>query len=152
MDSDLEYIYEKYVELSDGSSYEEGYSDETVMMQRFRMHKTVLNRLYHGVRSYDEYFILKKDVVGAIGFSSYQKCTATLRMLAYGTAADSWDKYLRMFESTCEDAMVRFATDVVEVFGPQYLREPTMTDTERLLAISKARGWPCLLRSLDCMH
>lgn len=33
MDSDLEYIYEKYVELSDGSSYEEGYSDETVMMQ-----------------------------------------------------------------------------------------------------------------------
>lgn len=38
-------------------------------------------------------------------------------MLAYGTAADSWDKYLRMFESTCEDAMVRFATDVVEVFG-----------------------------------
>jgi hypothetical protein len=100
------------------------------------MCKTVFDHLYHGVRSYDDYFILKKDAVGTIGFSGYQKCTAALRMLAYGTAADSWDEYLRMSESTCGDAMVRFATVVVEVFGPQYLREPTAADTERLLAIS----------------
>ena len=33
MDSDLEYIYEQYVESSDGSSDEEEYSDETAMMQ-----------------------------------------------------------------------------------------------------------------------
>ena len=33
MDSDLEYIYEQYVELSDGSSNEEEYSDEMAMMQ-----------------------------------------------------------------------------------------------------------------------
>ena len=73
-------------------------------------------------------------------------------MLAYGTTADSWDEYLGMFESTCGDAMIRFATVVVEVFGPQYLREPTVVDTERLLAISKARGWPNLLGSLEFMH
>uniref|UniRef100_A0A453EBC2 Uncharacterized protein n=2 Tax=Aegilops tauschii subsp. strangulata TaxID=200361 RepID=A0A453EBC2_AEGTS len=53
----------------------------------FWMRKTVFDRLYHGVRSYDDYFILKKDVVGTIGFSGYQKCTAALRMLAYGMAA-----------------------------------------------------------------
>ena len=75
-----------------------------------------------------------------------------LRMLAYGTTTDSWDEYLRMSESTCGDAMIRFATTVVEVFGPQYLREPIVADTERLLAISEARGWPGLLGSLDCMH
>jgi hypothetical protein len=190
MDSDLEYIYEQYVESSDGSSDEEEYSDETAMMQavledaehaeehvlnfkgsikghrvlnrnrarghltlmadyfapdalfadhfrrHFRMRKTVFDRLYHGVRSYDDYFILKKDAMGTIGFSGYQKCTAALRMLAYGTAANSWDEYLWVSESTCGDAMVRFATAVVEVFGPQYLREPTVADTERLLAIS----------------
>ncbi|XP_020154340.1 uncharacterized protein [Aegilops tauschii subsp. strangulata] len=106
----------------------------------FRMCKTFFVRLYHGVRSYDDYFILKKDVVGMIGFSGYQKCTAALRMLAYGTVADSWDEYLRMSESTYGDAMVRFATAVVEVFGPQYLREPTVANTERLLTISEARG------------
>ena len=33
MDFDLEYIYEKYVESSDGSSNKEEYFDETVMMQ-----------------------------------------------------------------------------------------------------------------------
>ncbi|XP_020167773.1 uncharacterized protein [Aegilops tauschii subsp. strangulata] len=194
MDSELEYIYEQFVESSDGSSNEE-YSDETAMMQavledaervlnfkalikghrvlnhnrarghltlmadyfaldalfadhlrwRNRMRKTVFGRLYQGVRSYDDYFILKKDVMGTIGFSGYQKCTAALQMLAYGTVADSWDEYLRMSESICGDAMVRFATAVVEVFGPQYLREPTVPDTERLLAISEARGWSGLL-------
>ncbi|XP_020171446.1 uncharacterized protein [Aegilops tauschii subsp. strangulata] len=202
MDSDLEYIYEQYVESSDGSSDEE-YSNKTTTIQvvledvecveervlnfkgsikdhrvlnrnrgrghltlmadyfalnalftdnfrrRFRMRKTVFDHLYHGVRSYDGYFILKKDVVGMIGFSGYHKCTPALRMLADGTTADS---YLRMSETTCGDAMVRFATVVVEVFGPQYLREPTVADTERLLAILEARGWPGLLGSLDCMH
>jgi hypothetical protein len=77
---------------------------------------------------------------------------AALQMLAYGTVVDSWDEYLQMRESTCRDAMVRFAIVVVEVFGPQYLREPTVADTERLLVISKPRGWPGLLGSLDCMH
>jgi hypothetical protein len=77
---------------------------------------------------------------------------AALRMLAYGTAADSCDEYLPMSESTCGDAMVWFATAVVEVFGPQYLKEPTVADTERLLAISEATRWPGLLGSLDCMH
>ena len=73
-------------------------------------------------------------------------------MLAYGTTADSCDEYLQMSESTCGDAMVRFAIAMIEVFGPQYLREPTMADTERLVAISEARGCPGLLGSLNCMH
>ncbi|XP_020176688.1 uncharacterized protein [Aegilops tauschii subsp. strangulata] len=206
MHSDLEYIYEQYVESSNDSSNKEEYSDETAMMQVvledtehanehvlsfkgsikghrvlnhnracdhltlmaayfahdalfadhfrrcFQMSKTVFDRLYHGFWSYDDYFILKKDVVGTIGFSGYQKCVDAVRMLAYGRVADSWVEYLRISESTCRDAMVRFATTVVEVFGPQYLRESTVADTKRLLAISEARGWPDLLASLDCMH
>ncbi|XP_020152927.1 uncharacterized protein [Aegilops tauschii subsp. strangulata] len=119
--------------------------------RRFWMRKTVFDRLYHGVRSYDDYFIPKKDVVGTIGFYGYQKCTTALRMLACGTVADSWDEYLPMSQSTCGDAMVRFVTTVVEVFRPQYLGEPTVADTERILAISETRGWPGLLGSLDCM-
>ncbi|XP_020156015.1 uncharacterized protein [Aegilops tauschii subsp. strangulata] len=56
--------------------------------ERIHMRKNVFDRPYHGVQSFDDYFILKKDIVGRIGFSSYQKCTAVPRMLAYGTAAD----------------------------------------------------------------
>ncbi|XP_020173639.1 uncharacterized protein [Aegilops tauschii subsp. strangulata] len=100
--------------------------------RRIRMRETVFDRLYHGVRSYDDYFVLKKDDVGTIGFSSYQECTAALRMLAYGIVADSWDKYLGISESTCGDAMVRFATAMVELFGAQYLKEPIVADTKTL--------------------
>ncbi|XP_020192193.1 uncharacterized protein [Aegilops tauschii subsp. strangulata] len=169
MDSNLEYIYERYVESSNDTSDEEEYYDETAMMQavledaermeehvlnfkgsikdhrvlnynRARDHftliasyfspdalcadhfrrifrcKIVFDHLYHCVQSYDDYFILRKDVVGTIGFSGYQKCMATLRMLAYGTVVDSWDEYLWMSDSTCGDAMVRFATPMAEVF------------------------------------
>ncbi|XP_044955279.1 uncharacterized protein LOC123405788 [Hordeum vulgare subsp. vulgare] len=38
--------------------------------------------------------------------------------------------------------MVRFASVVVEVFGPQYLREPTIADIKRITALSEARGLP----------
>ena len=58
-----------------------------------------------------------------------QKCTAALRMLAYGKAADDIDEYVRMGESTCIEAMEHFAYAVVKVFGPKYLREPNAEDT-----------------------
>ncbi|XP_037418876.1 proline-rich protein 2-like [Triticum dicoccoides] len=41
MDSDLEYIYEHYVESSDGSSEEEEYSDETAMIGPTRCFRTL---------------------------------------------------------------------------------------------------------------
>ncbi|XP_073355556.1 uncharacterized protein [Aegilops tauschii subsp. strangulata] len=102
------------------------------------------------LQCYDNYFILKKDAMGC--FSGYQKCTAALRKRAYGVTADSWHEYLWMSESTCGNAMVRFATSMVVVFGPRYMIERTVADTERLLAISEPIWWPGLLGSLECMH
>jgi hypothetical protein len=48
--------------------------------------------------------------------------------------------------------MYNFCTAAVEVFGLEYLREPTVADTERLLAINAERGFPGMLGSIDCMH
>ena len=96
----------------------------------FRMRKTVFDCLYRVGRSYDDYFILKKDAwerLASLVTESARPHSARLLIR---------DEYLRMSESTCGDAMIRFATAVVEVFGPQYLKEPTATDTDRLLAIS----------------
>jgi hypothetical protein len=73
-------------------------------------------------------------------------------MLALGTAADAVDEMVRMGESTCLKTTVKFARAVVEVFGPEYLREPNAQDTEKLLAIGEARGFPGMLGSIDCMH
>ena len=66
-------------------------------------------------------------------------------MLAYGRWENSWDEYLRTSKTTCLEAMIRFAIAVVNVFGPEYLRELTVEDTTRLMALSGARGWPSML-------
>jgi hypothetical protein len=123
-----------------------------VFRRRFRMRRSLFNRIRLGVMHFDDYFICKPDACGALGFSSYQKCTAAVRMLAYGIAGDLVDEYVRMSESTCLEAMYKFCRAVVQVFGPEYLREPNATDMTRLLAINEARGFPGMIGSIDCMH
>jgi hypothetical protein len=43
-----------------------------------------------------------------VGFSSLQKCTAALRMLAYGAPGDAQNDYIRMDEYTAMECMYRF--------------------------------------------
>ena len=57
-----------------------------------------------------------------------------------------------MSESTCLEAMYKFCRAVVQVFGPEYLKEPNVVDMTRLLAINEARGFPEMIGSIDCMH
>ena len=49
--------------------------------------------------AHDPYFECKTDVLGKLGFSSYQKCTVAIRMLAYGIPGDLVDEYVRMSET-----------------------------------------------------
>ncbi|XP_020178211.1 uncharacterized protein [Aegilops tauschii subsp. strangulata] len=85
-------------------------------------------------------------------FSSYQKCTGAIRMLAYGVPGDLIDEYVRMSESTCLHSMYKFCKAVIVVFGPEYLSEPTAQDTARLLAMNASKGFPGMLGSIDCMY
>ena len=116
------------------------------------MARHVFNRIREGVVAHDPYFECKTDALGKLGFSSYQKCTAAIRMLAYGIPGDLVDEYVRMSEKTCLMSMYNFCQAVIEVFDPEYLRQPTVADTERLLATNAARGFPGMLGSIDCMH
>ena len=72
----------------------------------------------------DMFFEMVKEDAALLGFSSLQKCTATIWCLAYGLPADVLNDYLRMSESTAVEATYRFCKAVVKVFGKQYLRTP----------------------------
>jgi hypothetical protein len=90
---------------------------EKVFWRRYRMSRDLFLVILWGVRNYKPYFQCRPDATGALGFTSYQKCSAAIRMLSYGMPTDIFDEYLRMGESTCLEAMYRFCRAVIAVFG-----------------------------------
>ncbi|XP_073358214.1 uncharacterized protein [Aegilops tauschii subsp. strangulata] len=112
------------------------------------MRKPLFLRIVEGVEAHDDYFKLTMDCCGQLSFSARHMCTTTLRMLALGTAADAVGEMVRTGESTCLKTIVKFACVVVEVFGPEYIREPNVQDTEKLLAIGEWKNCPKGLRGM----
>src|SRR4051812_2472662 len=82
----------------------------------FRMCRRLFNLIRKGVVESDDYFRYKYDCTGKVGFSSYHKCTTTIRMLPYEVPGDLVDKYVRMSESTCMEVLYIFCNVVVQVF------------------------------------
>ena len=79
-----------------------------VFRRRFRMRRSLFLRVMARVCARDDWFVQKLDACGSLGLSSIQKCTAALRMLAYGVSADATDEYCRIGESTAMESMKRF--------------------------------------------
>ncbi|XP_010233156.1 uncharacterized protein LOC100845782 [Brachypodium distachyon] len=103
--------------------------NDVIFRRRFRMSRKLFLKIAEYLRDYDDYFKLKRDAVGTLDFTSIQKCTVSLRLLAYGIPADTQDDYLRMAESMTIDCMYRFCRAIVAVFGEHYLRTPTAEDS-----------------------
>jgi hypothetical protein len=72
---------------------------------RYRMSRKLFLKILNGARAHDNYFTARPDATGKFGFTSYQKCSAAILMLAYGVAGDLIDEYFRMSESTCLELM-----------------------------------------------
>ncbi|XP_017245657.1 uncharacterized protein LOC108217333 [Daucus carota subsp. sativus] len=135
-------LYRDY--FSDTPTYK-----DTQFRRRFRMRRSLFMRIEEAVTAHDNYFTQRTDAVGIRGMSSLQKVTAALRILAYGTAADAIDDYVRIGESTAIESLRRFVKSIVEVFGTEYLRRPNAEDVSRLLAENEQRGFPGMLGSID---
>ena len=120
--------------------------------RRFRMNKAVFMHIVDRLSENVPFFQQRRDVVGRLGLSPLQKCTAALRMHAYGCAVDAVDEYLRLGECTTLSCLTNFTEGVIQLFGDEYLRRPTPEDLQRLLDIGEIRGFPGMIGSIDCMH
>ena len=137
--------------------YNDYFADQSVypsvlFRRRFRMQKHVFERIMNAVTQHDAWFQQRRDASGHLGLSPLQKCTAAIRQLAYGVAADACDEYIRISQSTARLALEKFTQGVIDQFGDEYLRRPNGDDLRRLLRIADARGFPGMIGSIDCMH
>ncbi|XP_021767623.1 uncharacterized protein LOC110732011 [Chenopodium quinoa] len=120
--------------------------------RRFRMQRSLFCRIMSKVVEGDQFFQQRRNAAGKLGLSPLQKCTAAIRMLAYGVAADAVDEYLRLGQTTSRQALQHFCQGVISQFESEYLRKPTNEDLRRILHQNDLRGFPGMIGSIDCMH
>lgn len=131
---------------------EEPIFDEDQFRRRYRMRKPLFLRIVEELTAANSFFKQKRNAAGAKGFSPIHKCTAAMKMLAYGHAADSVDDVLMMGESTTLKCVKEFVQTINLVYGAEYLRPPNQQEVEELMRINEARGFPGMIGSIDCMH
>ena len=118
--------------------------------RRFRISSAVYDMVMQKLVGHDLFFLQKKDCTGKPGFTSHQKATAALRMLAYGICADALDDSLAMSATVVQQSLDHFCESVNECFAATYLRSPTTQDLKQLLKQSSQQGFPGMLGSIDC--
>ncbi|XP_062559285.1 uncharacterized protein LOC134224034 [Armigeres subalbatus] len=127
------------------------YNEETFEL-RFRIPKNLFLEIMQRLQDRYEYFRLRHDATGKPGLSTLQKCTAAIRLLAYGSSADSIDENVRIATSTALETLRHFCTGIIEIYGSEYLRPPNAEECRMLMAENAIRGFPGMIASIDCMH
>uniref|UniRef100_A0A0D3CW37 DDE Tnp4 domain-containing protein n=1 Tax=Brassica oleracea var. oleracea TaxID=109376 RepID=A0A0D3CW37_BRAOL len=120
--------------------------------RHFRMNKPLFLRIVDCLSNEVPYFEQRKNAHGRLGLSALQNCTAAIHILAYGQSGDTYDEYLRLGESTALLCLENFTNGIIQLFGDEYLRRPTLEDLQRLLDVGEVRGFPGMIGSIDCMH
>ncbi|XP_012845395.1 PREDICTED: uncharacterized protein LOC105965399 [Erythranthe guttata] len=109
---------------------------------RFRMRRELFLHIQNDIEKHNRYFIRKRDGRGRLGFSSIQKITVALQILAYRASADYCDEYLKIGEATATETLREFCSSIIEIYEEQYLRSPNAHDIHRLLQEGESRGFP----------
>ncbi|XP_074315298.1 uncharacterized protein LOC141651487 [Silene latifolia] len=72
------------------------------------MRKHVFMRIVNALSANDRFFQQRPDGNGRLSFSTLQRCTTALRVLAYGTSTYSVDEYLRMSDTSIRHSLKSF--------------------------------------------
>jgi hypothetical protein len=92
------------------------------------------------------------DATGRAGLTVLQKCTATLRQLAYDMVTDSIEEYLKLGKTIALDCLDYYCSGIIECFRDEFLHRHTIADTQHLLTKAEEREFHGMLGSIDYMH
>ena len=92
--------------------------------RRFRMHKPLFLKIVQDMEAASDYFKKRPNARGTLGFHPIQKCTAVMRMLAYGTQADALDESIRMSARVARESLINFCDLAITMYGDRYMRAP----------------------------
>ncbi|XP_071688870.1 uncharacterized protein [Rutidosis leptorrhynchoides] len=129
--------------------------------RRFRMRIELFLRISQGISNFDShdtpehfrFFRERFDAIGRPTFTILQKMTSALRQLAYGTADDMFDEYLKMSEQISILCLDNFCKCIITLYKERYMRSPNAYDVQRLYSKHEEKhGFKGMLRSIDCMH
>jgi hypothetical protein len=81
-----------------------------------------------------------------------QKCTAVVHQLAYGMDTYTIYEYLKLGKSIALQCLEYYCLGINKCFGAEFLRRPTIADTQRLLVKTEKHGFSGMLGSIDFMH
>ena len=90
------------------------------------------------LENWSPYLQLRRDAFSKVGLSPLQKCTAALRMLAYGSPADLMDEAFGIAETTASECLIKFFQGIRHIYGEKYLKRPNDEDIQRLLQVREA--------------
>jgi hypothetical protein len=116
------------------------------------MWMTFFLSIMHRLSEPSPYFSERHDAMGHIGLTALQKYTAAMCQLAYGMAAYTIDEYLKLGKSTALECLEYYCAGIIEYFGAEFLRRPTVVDTQCLLAKAEERGFLGMLGIIDCIY
>nr|GEU52171.1 protein ALP1-like [Tanacetum cinerariifolium] len=125
--------------------------DEVKFWKTFRMARPLFNEIITAVINHAPFFRNNIDCTEKEGIFRLLKCTSSIRQLAYDVHSEFLDEYIQISERTSRTALDHFCQAVMQIYGPEFLRKPTVTDVEKLyLHHEEKHDFPRMLGSLDC--
>ncbi|GKA76826.1 integrase, catalytic region, zinc finger, CCHC-type containing protein [Tanacetum coccineum] len=123
--------------------------------RRYRMNRSLFLEIVQGIEKYIEthyplpahfdFFVVRTDATGLMGFSGIMKCTSVIRQLAYDTSPNALDKYLKMGEHCARDCLDCFNMRIIDLFTPEFLRKLDVNDVRKLYdAHNRIHGLPAV--------
>ncbi|XP_021742759.1 uncharacterized protein LOC110708845 [Chenopodium quinoa] len=103
---------------------------EHIFLRRFQMRRELFIHSVEELGKNSEYFQQRVDTAKILVLSPFQKCTAAIRILAYGSPADAVNEYIKIGESTALECLFKFCRAIIDVFGDVYMRKPTYNDVQ----------------------